>query len=130
MPRVPSRYPTDLELEILKSLWERGSLTVRQIQEALAPERSSAYTTIATMLTIMIGKGYVRRERTGQVVRYVATVERQDCAQGMLQDVVDRVFEGSISAVVQQLIETSDLNADELKAIRQLVTRRTKESGT
>lgn len=51
-------------------------------------------------------------------------------AHGMLQDVVDRVFEGSISAVVQQLIETSDLNAEELKAIRLLVNRRTKESGT
>ena len=53
---------------------------------------------------------------------------KQDAASGnMLQDIVDRVYDGSVPAVVQQLLESSDLDAGELEAIRQLISRKQKE---
>lgn len=127
MPRPSSRHPTELELEILQNLWNSGPLTIRQIQAGLAPERVAAYTTIATMLSIMMGKGLVRREREGQSARYAAEVDQRDCQGGLVRDAVDRWFGGSVSAMVQQLIETSDLNAEELSAIRQLIERQSRE---
>ncbi|MCL4694715.1 MAG: BlaI/MecI/CopY family transcriptional regulator, partial [Candidatus Hydrogenedentes bacterium] len=64
MPRIPSRFPTDLELAILKILWQRGPSTVRQVRDELAKERDLAYTSVMTIMTIMADKGYVRRRKS------------------------------------------------------------------
>lgn len=127
MARRQFRQPTKLELEILKVLWSQGPSSVRQIQAALAPAKELAYTTVMTMLLIMIDKGYVRRRKLGPGNLYAATIEQEAASSNLLQDVVDRVFDGSVTAVVQHLIETSDLDSDELKAIRQLVNRKQQE---
>ena len=127
MPRPSSRHPTELELEILKVLWNQGPSSVRQIQEALSPARELAYTTVVTMLTIMSNKKYVRRNRAGGGYAYEANLKQTDASANMLSDVIDRVFDGSVPAVVQHLLETSDLDAEELKIIRQLVSKRQKE---
>ena len=127
MGRPRSKQPTELELEILKVLWSTGDSTVRQIQAALLPARDLAYTTVMTMLVIMTSKGLVRRRKSGTSNVYTAAIEQGTASTGMLQDLVDRVFGGSVTAVVQHLIETSDLDSEELKAIRQLVHRKQKE---
>jgi predicted transcriptional regulator len=100
---------------------------VRQIQEALAPARELAYTTVVTMLTIMTNKKYVRRAKSGAGYAYEAIVKRDDASNNMLQDVVERMFAGSVPAVVQHLLETADLDEEELKTIRQLISRKQKE---
>src|SRR5690348_17266557 len=127
MARPSSRHPTELELEILKVLWIQGPCSVKQIQEALAQTRELAYTTITTMLTIMANKRYVRRTRSGGGAIYAAAIEQEAASSNMLQDLVDRVYDGSVPAVMQQLIETSDLDPQELEAIRQLIRRKQKE---
>ncbi len=45
----------------------------------------------------------------------------------MLQDVVDRLFGGSTKAVMQHLLETSELDDEELNQIRQIINRKTGE---
>jgi len=127
MARPSSRYPTELELAILKVLWSQGPSSVKQIQEALAQTRELAYTTITTMLTIMANKRYVRRTRSGTGAVDAAAIEQEAASSNMLQDLVDRVYDGSVPAVMQQLIETSDLDSQELEAIRQLIRRKQKE---
>lgn len=127
MPRPSSKHPTELELEILKILWAEGPASVRQIQEALAPNRGLAYTTVMTMLTIMANKGYVRRAKSGTGFVYRARIRRQDTSSGMLKDLIDRLYGGSTAAVMQHLLETGDLDADELNELRQLIARKRKE---
>ena len=59
MPRPASEHPTDLELQILKILWDREtSLTVREIRDALAQDgRDLAHTSVITTLGTMVEKG-------------------------------------------------------------------------
>jgi predicted transcriptional regulator len=57
---------------------------------------------------------------------YEAAIQQDAASSNMLQDLVDRVFDGSVPAVVQQLLESSDLDARELEAIRQLISRKQK----
>ena len=127
MARSASRHPTELELEILKVLWQLGSATVRQVRDELAAVRDLAYTTVMTVMTIMDGKGYVSRVKDGRSFVYRALYHEQKASRNMLQDVVDRVFGGSASAVMQHLLETSDLDDDELKQIRSLINRKSRE---
>jgi predicted transcriptional regulator len=127
MPRLSSKHPTELELEILKVLWRIGPANVRQVRDELAAVRDLAYTTVMTMMTIMDSKGYVKRAKDGRSFIYEATYQEQKAFKSMLQDVVDRLFGGSAKAVMQHLLETSELDEDELKQIRLLINRKTRE---
>ncbi len=127
MPRPPSRYPTDLELEILKILWRDGPLTVREVQEALAGTRRLAYTSVMTVMTIMTEKEYLRRVKRGRSFVYRARITEKATTKRILRDLVDRVFSGSSVAAVLHLLETADLSEQELKELRQLIGRKTTE---
>lgn len=126
MSRNASAFPTDLELEILKVLWRDGPSTVRQVREALAETRDLAYTTVMTIMGIMVKKKYIRRRKSKNAFVYRAIWSEQKTSQGMLRDVVDRLFDGSTAAVMEQLLDSSELDDQELLEIKRLVQRRTK----
>ncbi len=128
MARSVSKHPTELELEILKVLWRVGPATVRQVRDELAAVRDLAYTSVMTVMTIMAGKGYVKRQKDGRSFVYQATYHEQKASKSMLQDIVDRLFGGSTTAVMQHLLETSELDDDELKQIRQLINRKSRKA--
>ena len=123
MVRDP-KHPTELELEILKVLWERGPMRVREVREALAPTRGLAYTSVMTVMGIMTKKGFLKRTKDGNSFVYRAVAQRGSTTRSMMRDLVDRLFEGSTSSAVLQLLETSDLDDEERAQIRQLVERK------
>lgn len=121
MTRPASKYPTELELEILKVLWRDGAGPVRQVRESLAETRELAYTSVMTIMNIMVDKGYLQRTRKGGGFSYRPKVTRQWTAMQMLGDVVDRVFDGSAGAAALHLVETGDIDANELAELRRLL---------
>jgi len=127
MARPPSRHPTELELEILKVIWQIEPATVRQVRDALAAVRDLAYTTVMTVMSIMADKGYLTRKKDGRSYVYEAAYREQKASRNLLQDIVDRVFGGSTTAVMQHLLETSEIDDEELKQIRALINRKTRE---
>ena len=130
MARPPSEYPTDLELEILKILWRTGPLPVREVRQELAEgpaRRVLAHTSVITMLNIMVRKGYLRRKKEGKSFFFTPKVERQHVAGRLMGDLLSRVFDGSPSAMVLNLIENVDLDAEEVDELRRLISRKAKE---
>jgi len=123
MARPSSRHPTELELEILKILWRQGPLPVRQVREALAPSRDPAYTSVMTIMNIMVEKGYLARRKEGPSFVYRPRISEKKTTGGMLRDMVNRVFDGSAVAVVVNLLETADVNEGELKELRGVLDR-------
>jgi predicted transcriptional regulator len=128
MARPASQHPTGLELQILKILWREGRATVRMVRDALAAGgRELAYTSVMTVMNIMARKRYLWRARDGGSFVYRARVEEAATSRRMLRDLVQRVFEGSPSALVMNLLETSDVDAEELAALREVVNRKARE---
>lgn len=127
MARPTSRYPTELELEILKVLWRQGPLSGRGIRDALAGTRDPAYTSVMTIMKIMTEKKYARRRKVGGNFIYYPCVTEEMVTQGMLSDIVDRVFDGSAAAVMLNLLKTADLDEQELKQLRKIVDRKAGE---
>lgn len=128
MPRSRSEHPTELELEILKILWEESPLPVREVRERLERAgRKLAHSTVITMLNIMVRKGYLRRKMDGKACLFTPKVGRDRVAGGIVGDVLSRMFEGSATAMLLNLLETADLDSDELAEIRRLIARKAKE---
>ncbi len=130
MARPASKHPTELELEILKILWRDGPASVRQVRDALAGFRDLAYTSVMTIMTIMTKKGYLRRSRSEDGYVYRARITQESTTRRMLRDLVDRAFEGSAAALMLNLLETSDIDADELKRLRELLSEKAKEKSS
>jgi BlaI family penicillinase repressor len=121
MTRPASRYPTELELAILKVLWREGPLPVRPVRDALAPERDLAYTSVMTVMSIMVDKGYLKRSKRGGSYVYRPVITQASTARRMLDDVVNRVYDGSVGLAALHLLESKDLSEEELKALRKLL---------
>ena len=129
MARPGSEHPTELELEILKVLWKESPLPVREVRVRLEEQagRTLSHSSVITMLNIMVRKGYLKRRKQGKAFLFTPKVERDNVAGGIMGDLLRRVYDGSPSAMVLNLIETVDLDADELAELRRLIGRKTKE---
>jgi len=129
MARPASEYPTELELQILKILWQRPPLPVRDVRDALAEQgRDLAHTSVITTLNTMVGKKYLKRTRQGKAYLFSPRVHQQEVCRGMLGDVVERVFDGSATAVMLALFDRAGLNPEELRDLRRLIDRKMKDT--
>lgn len=128
MARPRSDYPTELELEILKILWQQSPLPVREVRDALAAAgRDLAHTTVITTLNVMVRKRYLRRAMQGNACFFAPRITREEASQRMLGDVVHRVFDGSAKAVVLGLFDCAELKAEDLRELRKLIAQKAKE---
>ena len=118
MPRAPSSQPTEVELQILRTLWEQGPSTARQIHNRLAIHRDTNYSTTVKMLAVMLDKNLVKRDETvrPQVFRPAATQQRTQ--QRMLKDLIQRVYDGSAGSLVLQALASQKASPEELAEIR------------
>jgi predicted transcriptional regulator len=123
MARQQSKSFTEKELEIMQIFWEKGEATVRDVQEALAPDRP--YTSVLTIVRVLERKGHIthRQEGRGFVYRPVATPD--ESKSKVLAHVIEDVFGGSSESVVLSLVETGNLTLEELDRIRHKLRRRT-----
>ena len=131
MARPKSEHPTELELMILKILWGSSPLPVREIRRRLAADgRDIAHTSVITTLNIMVRKRSLKRAKKGNAFLFAPSVSQEGVSGRMLGDVVRRVFDGSAKAVVVALLESSDVDADELLELRRYINRKARETST
>ena len=106
---------TQLELDIMKILWEASPATVQSVREGLALRgRELAYNTVQTMLNVLHRKGRVRRALAGRAYEYVPVTSRLQATRQAVSDLVGRMFDGSAEDLVMSLVETRQLTAEKL----------------
>lgn len=111
--------PTTRELEILKVLWEHGPASVRTVFKHLSVDKELAYNTVQTLLRIMEDKGLVRHDVEGRTFIYTPCFSRDESAVRFL----DRVFDGAAAQLVQSLLRSEKISADELEALHAMIAR-------
>lgn len=108
---------TGQQLAIMRLLWDRGEMTVAEVQESLEGDGKHAYSTVATMLGRLEKRGLVRHRAEGRTYHFSPAVSET----GVVREVVDRVFGGSASALVSHLLENEELGDSELSAIKKMI---------
>jgi len=109
----PEQKPlTKLELDIMQVVWRIGAGNVGAVQEGL--EQPLAYTTVQTMLNILVRKGHLERKLDGRAYEYSAVVSQARASRHAVSDLVDRMFGGSSEALVMSLIKNRQIDAQKI----------------
>jgi BlaI family penicillinase repressor len=122
MPKLPT-----LQLAIMQALWRRGKATVAEVQSDLSAGRHLAYTTVATMLTKMERKGLITHTRDGRTFIYQPLVDEERVSRSMVADLAERLFGGSVTALVSHLLDECDVKPAELARLKSLIAQKEKE---
>ena len=112
----------NVQLRILRELWQRGEATVADIHAALARESGVALTTVATMLKKMEHKGIVAHRVEERRHIYRTTVTEHDIRRSMVADLTARLFDGDATALVSHLLSEHDIDHEDVAEIRRLLT--------
>jgi len=120
--------PTRSELEILSIPWENREATVRKVFEAIESEKKKSYTTILKLMQIMYAKGLVERNEEKKAHVYRARIKQTETGKQMLSEVLNRVFSGSATKLVQQVLENETTSIDEMREIREMIEKAEKEA--
>ena len=116
--------PTEAELGILNVLWERGPSTVRDVHETLYRDEGAGYTTALKLLQVMHAKGLVERDDSQRAHVYRPVSTKEHTQHRFLNDLVQRVFDGSPSQLVMHALGSQPRASQaELAEIRDLLAR-------
>ncbi len=120
MAKLP-RALTPLESLIMDVVWDQGEVTVRNVQDALQPQRELAYTSVLTMMQVLERKGFVASRRVGRANVYEAKVSRGKFGLRSAVDIVNSFFAGSVPAMLSHFAETDHLSEEDLDELRRVV---------
>jgi BlaI family penicillinase repressor len=121
--RSKSPTLTDQELEIMKVVWDRETVTVRDVYEELLEKRKVAYTTVMTMMNILEQKGHLVKTQEDRAYLYRSTKPRNQVIRGMVREFVNRVFNGSAEPLLLHLVEDRKLSEKDIEEMRTLIRK-------
>lgn len=111
------------ELEVARIVWRLGEATVRQVLETLPAKRGLDFATVQTYLRRLESKGYLRVRQRGRTNVYASCVEPRRVLREVVDDFVDRVFDGETLPLVQHLIQDGALSDDEIDQLQRTLNR-------
>jgi len=123
LARSKSATLTEAELRIMNVLWDRGSATVHEVLQALPERPSLAYNSILTIVRILEKKGYVKHLKDKRAHVYLPLVGREDATRFEVRHLVSRFFGNSHALLALNVLEETDIDAEELTRLRQLLER-------
>ena len=105
----------------MKVIWRLGTVTVRDVYEAMRSERTIAYTTVMTMMRILEEKGYLKKTASDRAHVYAPAKPQQQVVGAMVRDFVDRVFDGASGPLLLHLVKDPSLTEKQRRLVRKLI---------
>ena len=121
---------TELQLDILRILWKRDGATVVEVQNSLRPRRKLALSTVATHLTRLERRGIIAHRTAGRQYLFYALVDESKVRRSVASEISElaaRLFAGGVTELVSHLVSDRDVDAEDLKRMRALITKREAE---
>jgi BlaI family transcriptional regulator, penicillinase repressor len=116
-----------VQLQIMRVLWSEGEASARRITEVLSESKEIAHSTVQTLLRQLEAKKAVAHEQRDRTFVFRALVKESEVSRTAAQDLLTRVFQGSISGLVSHLLDSEDISESEMNRLRKLVREKTQE---
>jgi BlaI family penicillinase repressor len=121
MPRKRSPALTEAESRVMTVLWRQSPATVGEVVAALKRQRPVSYSTVQTILRILETKGYVTHEKVARAFQYRAIVDERQARRRALKLLVGRLFNGSPSLLVLNVLDDEEMDPAELERLKRLI---------
>lgn len=109
------------EMEILHHVWELGEATVKQVHQRILEDRDVAYTTVMTIMKNLNDKEYLKYRKEGVTYVYSAKTPPDEVQSDLVSSLIDKVFKGSASALMQTLVNRENLSNEEIRELRNMI---------
>ena len=123
MARKRSPALTDAEARVMSVLWDRRAATVGDVVSVLSRKRRVTYSTVQTILRILESKGYVAHDKVARAFVYRPIVDARQARRRALRHLVTRLFNGSPSLLVLNVLEDENIDATELQQLKKLIEK-------
>ena len=123
MARTRSVALTDAESDVMSVLWRLRRASVGDVVTAMKKTRAVTYSTVQTMLRILETKGYVTHGKVARAFVYEPVIDERQARRRALRHLVRRLFEGSPSLLVLNVLEDEEIDAAERERLRKLIER-------
>jgi predicted transcriptional regulator len=121
MARRRSPALTDAEARVMSVLWEKETASVGDVVAALKRKRPVTYSTVQTILRILEAKRYVAHEKVARAFIYRPLVDQRQARRRALRHLTTRLFNGSPSLLVLNVLEDNEIDTEELDRLRKLI---------
>ena len=108
---------TDAEWKIMECLWDHAPQTMGEITATLEPATGWTRQTVITLLKRMTEKGAVSMDDSGRAKKYTPLITREEVSAEETHKLLNHVFKGKASLLVNQLVDSGDLSAKDLQEI-------------
>jgi predicted transcriptional regulator len=124
---TPRHELSAAEWEIMQAVWNGSKpVAVRDVLDRAYPNAEKAYTTVQTLMNILVDKGFLKRKKVGMVNFYSAAVSRDKVLRRSLSTLAGRMFQGSFGAMASFLVSSVPLSPEEIQALRKLLDEQSK----
>ncbi|MEL7835086.1 BlaI/MecI/CopY family transcriptional regulator [Fodinibius sp. Rm-B-1B1-1] len=111
----------ETEMEVLNHVWDLGEATVKQVRKRILKERDVAYTTIMTVMKNLADKGFLKYRKDGVTYVYSSAQKPESVRSNIITNLMKKAFKGSPKELVQALVNSDDLNSEDLAEIKNLI---------
>jgi predicted transcriptional regulator len=123
MARTPSAALTDGEARVMAVLWQTPQATVAEVVASLRDRYSLTYSTVQTILRILEQKGYITHDKVGRAFVFRAVVDEGQARRRALKHLIGRLFNGSPSLLVSNVLDDEEIDPRELEQLKRLIER-------
>lgn len=118
---------SEVQLAVMRALWDEKSATTARVHERMGKPRDLAYTTVATLLSRLEKRGLLKSQMDGRERVFEPLVSEADVRRHMVSDLVGKLFRGDPRALVSHLVRDSEFDAADLETVRRMLTEQSKD---
>jgi len=112
---------SEAQMDIMSVVWDRGEVTVADVWKAVTARRKVARSTVLTMITRLVEKGWLCCDEEGHAFRYRAAVPREATLGTVVRRLVDTAFGGSAEGLVMALLHGRGVSKEEARRIKKMI---------
>lgn len=122
--KKPRHELSDSEWTIMQTVWELEPCAAPTVQEALQDTKNWAYITVKTIMDRMVNKGLLTREAMRNLYLYNSAVTPSQAKKGEIMRTLKRAFDGTLTPMMQFLIENDEISDAEFEEMERLIRKR------
>ncbi len=124
MPQI-----SEAEIEVMKVLWEKGTMSAKEIIGEIENTNDWKPKTIQTLITRLVAKGAVRTEKKdAKSYIYSATIKREDYQSYANKSFIKKLYNGSLNLMLASFVKDEKLSKEDIEELKSILEGKQNES--